>query len=83
MPINSPTHEEIETAAYYCWEHGDKGAGHDSEDWSQSEQLVFLAKNYDVISNYELRSRKKQFIGENKNRRCRYCGKTPPNVNAG
>jgi hypothetical protein len=75
-----PTHEQIQLAAYCRWERRGGGHGYDLADWLGAEQALILSLNYDWITYYFLDERKKQYIGDPKNRRCRYCGRSAPQV---
>ncbi|MBB2929830.1 HNH endonuclease [Paraburkholderia silvatlantica] len=47
---------------------------------SQEENIHFYDTHYDIIGQWLLRPGDKVMLGDKSNRRCRFCGKTPPEV---
>lgn len=48
---------------------------------NQEEPLKFYENHYDIVGKWFLRSgQKKVVLGDKENRRCRFCGKTSPEV---
>jgi hypothetical protein len=73
----SPSHAEIEKAAYDRWSRrGGRHGGHVA-DWLAAEQDLLFARNYEVVASYRLDDHVPQVLRRGR-RVCRYCEQAPP-----
>ena len=47
---------------------------------NQEKSVQFYANNYDVLASWLVQPGKKIILGEKEDRKCRFCGKRPPEV---
>lgn len=77
-----PSYHEIQIAAYDRWERRGHYHGGDANDWFEAEtELIFLG-HYRPIAEHRLDA-DRAVLGDGPNRRCRFCERTPRQVDFG
>jgi Protein of unknown function (DUF2934) len=73
-----PSPEQISTAAYYRWQRRGFEHGRHVYDWLAAEQELLFALNYELIASYRLDGVAPRYLGDEDDRRCRFCEATAP-----
>src|SRR5947209_211073 len=73
-----PSCDQIQWAAYCRWQRRGGGHGRDRQDWLAAEQELLFALNYEVVARYRLDGGGPQFLGDEHDRRCRFCEQAAP-----
>jgi hypothetical protein len=73
-----PSPGQIGVAAYHRWERRGRQHGHHVYDWLAAEQELLFALNYELIASYRLDGVAPRHLGDEDDRRCRFCEATAP-----
>jgi hypothetical protein len=73
-----PSPEQVGVAAYHRWQRRGHEHGHHVRDWLAAEQELLYALNYELIASYRLDGVAPRHIGDEAERRCRFCEATAP-----
>jgi hypothetical protein len=73
-----PTNGQIGVASYHRWERRGHEHGHHVEDWLAAEQELLFAFNFELIASYRLDGVAPRHLGDEDDRRCRFCEGTAP-----
>ena len=71
-----PTRNQIERAAYDRWLRRHRAHGRDRDDWVGAENELMFVLNYRAIVEYALDSSHLMILGDDAERRCRFCERT-------
>ncbi len=70
--------EQIGVAAYHRWQRRGYDHGRHREDWLVAEQEMTFSLNYEVVARYRLDGVGPRNLGDEDDRRCRFCEGSPP-----
>jgi hypothetical protein len=73
-----PSPEQIGVAAYHRWQRRGHQHGRHDQDWLAAEQELLFALNYELIASYRLDGVAPRSLGDEDDRRCRFCEATAP-----
>ncbi len=77
-PALMPSPEQVRMAAYFRWQRRGGHHGWQIEDWSEAEQDLLFALNYEIIAHETLEHRARQILGVPERRVCRFCEMAEP-----
>ena len=73
-----PSPEQVGVAAYHRWQRRGCEHGRHVLDWLAAEQELLFALNYEIVARYRLDGVAPRHLGDEDDRRCRFCEATTP-----